>query len=71
MKKFLYTVFVALFITAPILAQRPSLQPNSDGEPVDFTEPKNIFIFVVLPTVIVILYLLYRREQKKDQWRNK
>ncbi|MCH8554295.1 MAG: hypothetical protein LAT76_03995 [Schleiferiaceae bacterium] len=66
MKRALLLSYTCILISLQVFGQRPSLQPKSGGDPVDFTNPKNIILYIVIPIVIVILYFLYKREQKKD-----
>jgi hypothetical protein len=66
MKRAILLSYIGILAGLKASGQRPSLQPKSGGDPVDFTDPKNIFLYIVMPIVIVILYFLYKREQKKD-----
>lgn len=50
------------------LLQIPTGTPNpSDGEAFDFSSPFDVVMFIVLPIVIVILYILYRKQRKRDK----
>lgn len=48
--------------------QIPTGTPNpSDGSKFDFTSPFDVIVYIVLPIVIVILYVLYRKQRAKDK----
>ena len=49
------------------LLQIPTGTPNpSDGSQFDFSSPFDIIMYIILPIVIVILYILYRKQRAKD-----
>lgn len=60
------TILVVLtgFIFLTSKAQSPFLIPSGDPEPVEFT-PLNIIIYIVLPVLIGIIYIWYRKSKRK------
>jgi len=49
-------------------SQIPTDVPNpSNNTAVDFSEPANIIVFIVLPVVIAIFILLWYRQKQKDK----
>lgn len=53
-----------LFVTALAMAQAPSGIPTGKADPLELTLT-NIIVFIVLPVVIVILYIYWRRKKRK------
>lgn len=50
------------------LLQVPTGTPNPrDGSQFDFSSPFDVIVYIVLPIVIVIFYILYRRQRANDQ----
>ncbi|MBD0831525.1 adenylosuccinate synthetase [Aestuariibaculum sediminum] len=43
----------------------PGTQNPDDNAPLDFTDPFNVIIFIVLPIVAVVLYFVWRKQKKK------
>lgn len=66
-KKFLIPViFVLIGFTSQ--AQIPTDVPNpQDNPPVDFSDPANIIMFIVLPLCAILLFFIWRRRKKEDQ----
>jgi flagellar biosynthesis/type III secretory pathway M-ring protein FliF/YscJ len=47
-------------------AQKPSNLPDADGDPVDiFGSVKNILVYIVLPLIVLVLYLIWRKRTLK------
>lgn len=67
--KFKTSIFtVLLFILGSVgFAQKPTSAPKAQDSPVDFSQPENIVLFIVLPIVIVILYFLWRRSKRQEK----
>ncbi len=63
MKK-LFATIGFLILMANAIAQTPEMYPPPDPEPVEIT-PLNIVLFVVMPIVLVIIFVLYMRWVKK------
>jgi heme/copper-type cytochrome/quinol oxidase subunit 2 len=50
-----------------LLIQLPIGTPNpDDNKPIDFTNTFDVIVYIILPVVIIILYILWRK-QKKDK----
>lgn len=57
-----------LFLALPIIAnaQIPTEVPKpQDNSPVDFSDPFEIIVFVVLPILFIILFIIWRGKKKK------
>ena len=67
--KFRYPIFTALLFAfgGITYAQKPTEVPRAQDSPVDFSQPENIVLFVVLPIIIVALYFVWRRSQQKGK----
>lgn len=64
---FLLTMILSV-VTFVGFAQSPTHIPREQSRPVDFFDStENIVFFVVIPVVIVILYLVWRRNLKKQR----
>ncbi|WP_338358613.1 adenylosuccinate synthetase [Yeosuana marina] len=49
----------------PLLIQLPLGTPNpDDNNPIDFTNTFNVIVYIILPAVVIILYILWRRRKK-------
>ncbi|OAB78043.1 hypothetical protein ULVI_11195 [Cochleicola gelatinilyticus] len=47
------------------LAQIPEDVPHPDNNtPIDLSKPFDLIVFVILPIVIIILYVLWRQKKK-------
>lgn len=69
MKSLIY-IFVSLFSLLNLAAysQIPTEVPKpQDNSPVDFSEPVNIILFIVLPILVVVFVLIWRGKKQKDQ----
>lgn len=42
----------------------PGTQNPDDNFPVDFTDPFEVIVFVILPMLIIIGYILWKRKRK-------
>jgi|GEM_PF-2041651 len=59
----------AMLLTAHnlVFAQRPTHLPYN-GEPVGFLEnPVNFIVFVVIPLLIIVLYIIWRIKKHKEK----
>jgi len=57
---------IIFFIGLAAYAQIPRDVPNpQDNSPVDFTDPANIIILVILPLLVIGLVILWRNKKKK------
>ncbi|WP_290567958.1 MULTISPECIES: adenylosuccinate synthetase [Leeuwenhoekiella] len=43
----------------------PGTQNPDDNFPVDFKDPFEVIVFVILPMLIIIGYILWKRKRKK------
>ncbi len=51
-----------------LLLQLPIGTPNpDDNSPLDLTDPFEIIVFIVLPILMIVFYILWRRMKKKDK----
>ena len=49
-----------------IIMQIPHGTPNPDNNnPVDFTNPFDLLVFLILPIVLVVFYIIWRRKRNK------
>ena len=53
-----------LFVSAMVMAQAPSGIPSGQPEPLELNLT-NIIVFIVLPVIILILYIYWRRNKRK------
>jgi hypothetical protein len=56
-------VFLSLTAFASVVAQIPQDIPNQ-SDPVDFSDPLNIVLYIVLPVLMILVYILWRRSKK-------
>lgn len=58
--------WIIMFLTAfmTVAVQIPQDIPHQ-SEPVDFTSPLNILLYIVLPVIMVVYYYLWRKNQRK------
>ncbi|WP_117434192.1 adenylosuccinate synthetase [Flavimarina sp. Hel_I_48] len=38
---------------------------NANNAPLDFSDPADVIIFIVLPVLFIILYFIWRNKKKK------
>ncbi|QAA80707.1 hypothetical protein EI546_02730 [Aequorivita sp. H23M31] len=68
--KILKYSLVSLFILLGVNlnAQIPTEVPKpQDNSPVDFSEPVNIILFIILPLAVVVLVIIWRNKRQKDE----
>ena len=58
---FLFTLFWNF-----VSAQAPDIIPYGESDKIEFT-PTNIIVYIVLPVLIVIGYLYYRKKQREKE----
>lgn len=52
----------------PFLLQLPiGTQNPDDNAPVDLSSPFDVIVFIVLPILMVIFYILWKRKKKEDE----
>lgn len=59
-------LFYFMLIWNIICAQAPDIIPYGESEPIEFTVT-NIIVYIVLPVLIVIGYLYYRKKQREKE----
>lgn len=64
MIKKVLALFTVLTLTQFGFAQTPDMYPTPDPEPVIWSS-LNIVLFIVLPIILIIAYILYRRWVKR------
>ena len=53
--------------TIALFAQLPLGTPNpDDNTPIDFSDPFDVIVFIVLPIVIVLFYVYWRKTRNKN-----
>lgn len=57
------TVLSALLVYAQIPTEVPKPQ---DNRAVDFSDPTELIIFIVLPLIAVVLFIIWRGKKRKD-----
>ncbi len=51
-----------------LLAQLPLGTPNPDNNtPIDFTSPFDVIVFIILPILMIIFYVIWRKNQKNNK----
>lgn len=65
-KYILFGIFF-LFSSLMVLAQKPTMSPKGDYDPIDFQQIENIVIFIVLPIVFLILYFIWRKKKRNER----
>ena len=56
-----------MLIILSILLQIPTHAPNpGDRGTIDLSEPFDLIVFVILPIVFIVLYMVWRRTKKRD-----
>ncbi len=63
-----FLVIVYSFIPAVVAAQIPRDIPHQ-SEPVDFSDPANILLYIGVPVLMVVLYVILRkrRGRRRDE----
>ena len=64
MIKRLLALFLTLLFSVQTFAQTPEMYPPPDPEPVIWTN-LNVVLFIILPILLVIAFILYRRWVKR------
>lgn len=55
----------------PLLLQLPIGTRNpDDNDPIDLTSPFDIIVFIILPILMLIFYILWRKKKKQDKDEN-
>ena len=61
--------YILVFLFTPFLyAQKPTHSPNpQDNTPIDFNNMFNVIVFIVLPILMFIFYIIWRKQVKKNR----
>ena len=52
----------------PLLLQLPIGSRNpDDNDPIDFTSTFDVIVYIILPVLMIIFYILWRRRKKRDK----
>lgn len=58
---------IALLTAVLTYAQIPTEVPKpQDNTPVDFSDPTEVIIFIVLPLVAIVLFIVWRGKKRRD-----
>jgi drug/metabolite transporter (DMT)-like permease len=62
------TLFIisALLLTSSLFGQSQELV-QLDKEPVDFSNPWNIVLFIIFPIVLAVFYFWWLKQQRKER----
>lgn len=63
--KIIFTALLLAFSSVGYAQKATEANKPSDS-PLDFSQPANIVLFIVLPVVIIILYFVWRRAKRND-----
>jgi len=62
----LISLWLLIILPSWVVAQTPSHLPRHEPEPVNFFEStENIVFYIVIPAVILVLYVLWKRDVAK------
>ncbi|PNW26380.1 adenylosuccinate synthetase [Formosa algae] len=51
-----------------LLAQLPLGTPNpDDNAPIDITDPFDLIVFIILPIIMVIFYIIWRKKKQNNK----
>lgn len=57
-------MFIKLY---PLLLQLPIGTPNPDNNnPIDLTRPFDVIVYIILPILVIIFYILWRRKKRNN-----
>lgn len=52
----------------PLLIQVPYGTQNPDAnKPIDLTSPFDLIVFIILPILVVVFYIFWRRNKRRDR----
>jgi len=68
---FKFRNIVLFFFTGFIYGQRPTHSPNpQDNTPIDLNNLFDVLVFIVLPILMIIFYILWRKQLKNKGNKN-
>lgn len=65
--KYILSGLFLVFFNFVTLAQKPTMSPKGDYDPVDFQRIENVVILIVIPLVFLILYLVWRKKKRNER----
>lgn len=65
--KYKISGLVMLFFSLTTFAQKPTMSPKGDHDPIDFMQIENVIIYIVIPIVFLILYFIWRSKKRKER----
>ncbi|MFH4967549.1 adenylosuccinate synthetase [Gaetbulibacter sp. M240] len=45
----------------------PGTRNPGDNTPIDFSNPIEVLVYIILPILIVVFYMLWRKKKKKEK----
>lgn len=66
MSKYIYACLLVIMPFIVAYPQIPTHSPKPDQTAVDFSQPINIVLFIILPLILVVLYLVWRKKNRKN-----
>ena len=64
----LLTTLFSFMLTIAAFAQAPTHLPDRGSEPLHFFESwENIVFYIIIPLAIIVLYVIWRRQKKREE----
>lgn len=58
---------ITLLSTILVHGQIPTEVPKpQDNKPVDFTDPVEIVVFILLPLIMIVLFIIWSKKKRRD-----
>lgn len=58
----IYKLYLFLLLQLPIGTRNPD-----DNSPIDFGNAFDVIVYIILPVLMLIFYILWRKKKKKDK----
>ena len=55
-------IYLLYFLQLPVGTRNPD-----DNSPIDITNPFDVIVYVILPLLMLVFYILWRRYKKQDR----